>query len=215
MSVSRSRLIVAAMFGGALSASANAEIRDYLLEWSGESFGNQATATGHISIDHNVLMNPGLNQYPDNDWVTAFDITVTGSIDGDGTWALADFYEVFLNTEPGGGERGILPTGLDFTRELVGQPTGEDPWGTPSDGAGGDFNFFSEVSGAPNGYYFFTILVGDDRDEGPGDPMRGDEPRPVDGEMLLLTSFRPVPTPGPLTLSAIGLGLIARRRRRL
>lgn len=209
-----SRMVCVALFGAALSTSAHAEIRDFILEWSGESFQNGATATGHISIDDAVLLNPGHNNFFTNPgWVTAFDITVEGSLAGDGTWTLADYEDIVLDTDygplPRGGLEGEPVTALDFTKELVGQPTSNGQWGTP-DGNNGDFNIFTAggpirgLNPIPYGTFYFTITIGD---FGGGDIDRGGS------EQLLLTSFRPVPTPSTLMLGALPAAFLARRRR--
>jgi hypothetical protein len=150
---------------GSLSARAAPVVFD--LEWSGASFGNGATATGQITVDDALLTNPGSNDsLATAGLVTAFTITVSGATTGDGTFTLGDFSRIILNT-------GTLP--LDFTAELVDQPTDNDPWGTSQPGdTGGDFNLFNSSPAAPNGTFYFELTT----DAGAGDKM-------------LLTSFRP------------------------
>ena len=200
-------VICAAAVGTALSASANATVLDFILEWSGESFDNNASAVGSISIDDSVFLNPGHNNVFENPgWVTALSITITGSIGGDGTWTLEDFDDVVLDTDyaplpPLRGGGGPAETALDLTQELVGQPTSQSPWGTPT-GEAGDFNLFSDTAGVPTGDFYFTLLVGG----GGGD-------RGAVSERLLLTSFRPVPAPSSLALCGVAAGVLARRRR--
>jgi len=203
-----------------MTAGAQAEIMDFVLDWSGASFSNSATATGMISIDMGELSNPGLNDTFDNPFVTAFSITVTGSTMGDGTWSLEDYDSIILDTDygPEGGDLGgggNPVTALDFSQELIGQPTSRDPWGTSQPGGtGGDFNIFTRDktvgpggSAAPYGTYYFEITVGGAF----ADILGGPGPS---GERLLLTSFRPIPTPGGAALCGLaGLALGARRRR--
>ncbi len=171
----------------ATAGVANASILDFYVDWSGASLGNGVTATGTVSFDDTLLDNPGDNSTEDTPFVTAFSITITGSILGlgDGTWTLADFDEIMFQT-------GGLP--LDLTQELVGQPTDVDPWGTPLS-AGGDFNVFPRTGGAPVGSYYFTLAL------------------PATSEELLITSFRPAPAPGALGVLACA-GIVSARRRR-
>ena len=81
--------IVAA--GLIVSSAANATLIDFSLTWSGEPFGNTATATGTITIDDAVLLNPsdGYDQAaPALLGITAFSITVSGAAVGNGTFTL-------------------------------------------------------------------------------------------------------------------------------
>jgi hypothetical protein len=182
--------------------SAEAGFTTFDLSWSGASFGNSAVATGTITMDPSVLATSGYNDnsgyaLPANPFATSFSITISGASSGNGTFTLGDFDTVLIN----------LNGTLDFTKELVGQATAGDPWGTP-DGNGGDFNLLNQTKpgnpAAPNGTIYFTLTT----DAGSGDPM-------------LLTSFRPapsaVPEPSGIILVSTGLGLtgiaILRRRR--
>jgi hypothetical protein len=151
--------------------SANAELRTFDLEWSGESYGNSAIATGTITIDDTILQNPGDNF---DDFVTDFSITVEGSGSGDGSWDRSDYNSIFLITD----------TELDLSMELVGQPTSQDPWGTRlPGGTGGDFNILSESSGVPRGTYFFQITTISEMDLEliSFRPADGPEPKPQRG----------------------------------
>lgn len=144
---------------------------DFVVTWSGAGPGNGASATGRITIDDTVLLNPGTNDTDVNPFVVDFTMMVSGASAGNGTFELADFDNLILQTGPG--DPGDLA--LDFGRELVGQDTGTDPWGTSSGGGGGDFNVFAGGPGIPNGEEFFVVCA----DGGLGDCME-------------LTSFRPV-----------------------
>lgn len=148
---------------------ANAELRTFDLEWSGESYGNSAVATGTITIDDTLLNNPGFSA---DDFATDFSITVEGSGSGDGSWGRGDFNSIFFFTD----------TELDLSMELVGQPTSVNFWGSqepPPPDSVGDFNFFSdETPGAPSGTYLFQITTSSELD-------------------LRLVSFRPVDGPEP------------------
>ncbi|MEP4077704.1 hypothetical protein [Haloferula sp.] len=135
----------------------------YELEWSGEAFGNDARATGRITIDESAFSNPGRNG------IAAFPevaISVSGANSGNGSFDLLDFSSIILDT-------GSLA--LNFATELIGQPTGQDPWGASQPGGtSGDFNLFRAVTSAnaPDGSYYFELT-------------------PAGGERMLLTSFRP------------------------
>lgn len=165
---------------------ANAQIVTLDLQWSGASFGNSASATGTITIDESLMNNPGFSV---TTFVTDFSITVTGASAGNGTFTLADFSSIFLNT--GGGT-------LDFTQDLIGQPTPGLPWGP---GGAGDFNFFNSNALAPSGFVIFQI-----RPSGSSD-------------ILQLTSFAPSAVPEPSTFAMLAIGAIGgiayyRRRKR-
>jgi len=166
------------------------------LAWSGEPFGNAASATGTITFDTAQVSGAGV--FAPDLIVDAFMITVSGTASGDGTFGLAN-YAMFRFGAPAG-------TALDFSQELVGQmdPGGAtfDPSGPPA--LSGDFNIFSNGGLAPTGNFFFRIST--------GGPSR---------QNLLLTSFAPSPADArvPAPAAAVGLliglgGLAALRRRR-
>jgi hypothetical protein len=140
-----------------------AERVSFDLEWSGVSLGNSATATARITIDPQRLVNPGNTEF---DTLTDFSIRVSGASSGNGLFDRTDFDRIFLST----GSQAV-----DFSRQLVGQPTSVNPWGTSMPGdTGGDFNLFRSSSSpdAPNGTWYFELSTGG-------------------GERMLLTSFRP------------------------
>ena len=159
-----------------------------------------ATATGSITFERALLANPGANDFtlPDPA-VLALTVTVSNASSGNGTFTLSDFNEVIFDTNGGT---------LNFNQELVGQPTSEDPWGTPSGGAGGDFNFFipqaARQQGAalpPNGVFWFTLGA----DGGNADSMQ------LTSLALAGPAAAAVPALSPWTLAALAglLGLMA------
>jgi hypothetical protein len=168
-----------------------AKAAQFALQWSGAAFGNSASANGLIDFDPSLISNPGYtNPLP----VNSFSITVTGANSGNGTFSLADYNNFFLATSGGT---------LDFTKQLVGQPTSNDPWGTPSFG-GGDFNIISNLD-APTAASEFQIATSGGF-----------------GDLLQLTSFAPlaplatVPEPssllGLLALGTLGTGATLMRK---
>jgi hypothetical protein len=112
-----------------------------VVQWSS---GGAAIARGTMTIDDAVFLNPGSNALSSIPWVTAFSVTVTGATAGNGTFTLADFSDIILNTNAGT---------LDLDQPLLGQNNGGlfDPVGMG--GAGGDFNVFS-AGPAPNGTFY-------------------------------------------------------------
>jgi hypothetical protein len=191
--------LVTGLVAGFLSQHAQAAALTIDLTWSGASFSNSASATGWMTIDTSGIPNPG--DYPYDvvpNWLLDLSITVTGAVAGNGTFTLSDF----------SGSTGAMSwsTGgatLDFTRNLVGQPTTGNSWGTP-DGHSGDLNFFDSVfslsAPAGNGQPFILVAYGGR------------------GEQMLLTSATPSPAPEPAACGLIGAGLgalyLARRRKR-
>jgi len=163
----------------------------YDLAWSGATFGNNATATGQITLDLTTLPNPAAQGYDLSNDTASLTVTVVGASSGNGTWTKADLGFTFWWT---GG------VALNMNQQLVGQATLGNPWGTP-DGNSGDFNLFFNNNG-PSGTFYFTLTT----DGGTQDPM-------------LLTSFAPVsstPEPGTLIMLGTGvLGLAGTLRRKL
>lgn len=170
----------------------------YNLAWSGASFGNNATATGQITLDLTTLPNPGGPSVDIYNDIASLTVTVTGASSGNGTWTRSDLAPIsnlgtYTYWDTGGGA-------LNMAQELVGQPTvNGGPWGTP-DGSSGDFNLFF-TNGGPIGTFFFTLTT----NGGAGDPMQ-------------LTSFAPVapgvPEPGSIVLMGSGLLLLGGMVRR-
>ncbi len=194
-----SSLLLASVFASAHAGDPSPT--RYTLEWSDS--GGIVTASGFIELDRDLVTTPGdyVWNLPDPA-VLDFEVTVSGSAAGDGTFTEADYQTIIFNTNGGA---------LDLDAELVGQPTDGDPWGTPSGGNGGDFNIF--INGAdgtgdrygepaqpqgggapPQGTFFFEITANGGA-----------------GESMLLTSFRPAGVPEfqtVPTLSKLGIALL-------
>ncbi len=183
---------------------ANAGSMTFDVSWSGASLGNAATATAEITFDPSQLNNPGFTSTQEGVFVvTAFTMTVSGAKNGNGTFGLADFNNFSLGTNGGL---------LDFTRELVGQPTSGSPWGTTHTGDSGVFNIITEYDLSPTTTGFFQITP---------TYQLGSSGTVVYGfdDSMLLTSFAPaaspVPEPSSFALLGVGgLGLIIRSYRR-
>jgi len=113
-----------------------------------------AQAVGLVTFEENLLPNPepcddsGLNL--PNPAVLVLQVTVNGASSGNGTFSLSAFGEIAWCTNG---------ATLDVRAQLVGQPTPDLPWGTPSiDGEGGDFNLFGSAH-APVGENYFTLCA--------------------------------------------------------
>ncbi len=179
----------------ALAVSAYADVfQTYDLAWSGVSFGNNATATGQITLDLSTLPNPSGGTYDMYNDIVSMTLTISGATSGNGTWSKSDLAPISnLGTYTYWDTGGAM---LDMNQQLVGQPTTGSPWGTP-DGLSGDFNFFF-TNGGPIGTFYFTLTA----DGGNGDSM-------------LLTSVAPeVPEPGTFVLAGSGIMLFAGSLRR-
>ena len=191
-----------ALSAALLTTAASAELITYDLEWSGLNFQNEASATGQVTIDTELVPNPG---FYGGEWAGSafsnFSITVVDAQSGNGTFSTAngDFAEVIWNVGEGGGK----PFGgnpIDLHTELMGQP-GFD-----------DFNVFSSFDfigpggnpDAPNGWAPFVLLTG-----GGFDLVNGGS---AGGDLIELVSMRPVPSPSAIAL--LGFGAVAATRRR-
>jgi hypothetical protein len=129
------------LFGAVSPASAVVTV--FNVAWSGASLGNSAVATGQISIDTDLLPNPGIGGLM-SPTVTALSLTVSGATSGNGTFGLADF-----------GNGWIWDTG-GVTLNLATQLVGQSGWGN---GGIGDFNLFGSTSAAPNGSSPFILTT--------------------------------------------------------
>ena len=163
------------------------------ITWSGAAFGDNATATGYITVNSTLpAITPDYSGnmvfLPSPD-VTALSITIAGASSGNGTFGLSDFQSITFWS----------PATLDLTKQLVGQPlphgcTYGEPFAIDCEGPGsaGDFNLFSDFgSGAPEGENYFTLVTSG----GDGDPLE-------------VTSIAPVPEPAAWATMLLGLGMI-------
>lgn len=184
--------------------AAHAALATFNLRWQGTpSGGTPITAVGHITFDTALLPasnTPG-NPYPltrlPSAAVTDLQITVTGSELGDGTFGLDEYKELSFWS----------PTGLDLSRELVGQVVdGGAVWGPASvggidyNGAYGAFELTAkDGSSAPESLWWFHLFTAPD--------SNGDQ------YGMPLVSFAPaVPEPAGAALLLAGLGLLAAAR---
>lgn len=167
----------------------------FYLDWSGLNlWGNSAEAHGILTIDNASFPNPSEYAWllPGQE-VVDFSLTVSGADSGNGTFQLTDFDGFVWDTV----------VSLDFSRELVGQETGNGGWGVNllTGTTNGDFNLVAaENSFAPTLNGSFLLMTNNDTDF---------------GTQMNLVSFRPVPIPAAFWLfgSAL-LGLMGVGHRR-
>jgi len=143
--------VLSLVFTGML-LSAPAAIADtyqtYDLAWTGAYLGNNASATGVMTLDLTTLANPVLDPIHDiKSDISSLTVTVTGASSGNGTWTLDDLAYTFWNTN-------------GFTLDMQG-PVAQELYFVQ-----GDFNLFF-VSPGPIGTIFMTLTS----DGGKGDPM--------------------------------------------
>lgn len=94
------------------------QIMTYDLTWSGAAFDNSVVAAGQITLDVDLINNPGTTSQNSSPFVQDFSITVSGATTDNGTFGFGDFN----GASTSGGF--ILDTGggtLDFTKQLFGR----------------------------------------------------------------------------------------------
>jgi hypothetical protein len=169
----------------------SAAVVQYNASWSGAPNGNTATATAVISIDTALVPNPGSHIISSSIplWFIDVQLTIQGATSGNGTFQKSDFQGLYWDTEG---------ATLNLNQELVGQPTSNQPWGTPAISTSGDFNLFRAAGSpnAPTGTLYFQLTP-----SGSSNTMN-------------LTSFAPVPEPSSAMLVAFATFSLAISRRR-
>ena len=175
--INKATLVTAAFFTFMILTSVVDAAIVLKAEWNGSRYGNAAAATGLLTIDETSLPNPGNTGYIPiaSSWVTALTLTVTGANTGNGVFTINDFDLVTWDT---------MSATLDFSKELVGQPTVANAWGTNGNNAG-DFNFgvISVSSSAPAGTAAFQLTTSSGT-----------------GSRMMLTSLRVIPEPSSAML---------------
>ena len=75
-----SPLMIAMLLALAPGITHGEDIRTFLVTWSGESFDNNATANAQLTVDMDLIANPGMNRYDKGTggFVKNFSITVEG-----------------------------------------------------------------------------------------------------------------------------------------
>lgn len=193
-SLFKTALITLCLATGATEAQAN--LLSFNIDYSGVSFGNTAEAHGIITIDDQLLPNPGSNflSLGAGQAITALTLTVSNASSGNGTFQTSDFDFVSWDSA---GET------LDLSQQLIGQWTTGGAWGTGGawNNTTGEFNFYATAgSFAPTSYGHFTLATNNDVFGG--------------GDLIKLTSIRPVPVPGAIWLFGSSIcGFLALRRK--
>ncbi len=135
-----------------------------------------ARANGTITFESTLLPNPPPNSILTSDpSILELNVVVTGASAGNGTFGLADFSSIDF----------LSDLAMDYSRELVGQPTLQNPWGTTDacgagdmaadpasaggphlkgpapglGGTGGDFNLFGVGPTTPSGEWYFSLYA--------------------------------------------------------
>lgn len=224
MTVTRKLALTIALLGAAAQAAAEPVRLNFIFQQE----SGPATATGYVVFETDLIANPGINDIGlPSPAVLDLSVTVAGAASGNGSFGIEDFCGLVFDTQGGT---------LDFTRELVGQPTLGDPWATTvpegdrstlgESGTSGDFNLFAcgsnlqpgeryaesrvvQGSLAPNGVWWFTLGA----DGGSGDAMRLVSMAPAG-----VQGHRPVPASTAWSLAGLmvllaGLGMAALRTR--
>ena len=182
------KVVSALVMSIGLAGTAFAELITLDIQASGAFFGNQASATGTITFDTDLLPNIGVEfvQIPLLPAVSDLQLIVTGAASGgNGNFGLSDFSTIAFSS----------PSTLDFGQQLIGQSLSNGCifgtlTGPCGNGNAGDFNLFAANSAAPNGSDYFQLTTSS-------------------GQSLLITSLAPGgAVPEPATAGLLGLGLL-------
>jgi hypothetical protein len=178
-------------------SSALADVfQTYDLAWSGAFLGNNASASGDITLDLTTLINPsvpgglgGTGYYDIVNDISSLTVTVTGAVSGNGTYTLSNLCACSpLSSFTYWSTNGET---VNMTGNVLAQLIDD----------GGDFNLFFASPG-PQGADILSLTT----DAGNGDPMT-------------MTKFAPAPVPEPrawalIELGFAGLAFVARLRAR-
>ncbi|OAI20111.1 hypothetical protein A1359_03625 [Methylomonas lenta] len=175
----------------------------FYVDWSGVAHFNEAEAHGWLTVYNDE--GSKFSNSADDAWlfpfedVVDFSVTITGASSGNGTFGLTDFDFFIWSTKT------TAEWPLDLAHELVNQATTGGPWSSNHsiDASGGEFNLFANLllnPAAPNsnGAAFQIATNGGN------------------GDILNLTSFRPVPIPAAFWLfgsALLGLSRIGFKRQ--
>ena len=188
-------VFVALSLSLAVSSLASASVVTEYFAYSGAQFGNNATATGYITIDTGYNFQPGLNAINmQGGAVTDLSMTITGATGGNGTFSTQFFTTWFFD----------MNSGLDLTKSFIGQTVTSGAWGpnyiNGVNHSVGDFNFMNKFGAAPGPITPFVLAT----DGGAGDKM-------------LLTALGPAAVPEPSTyiLLTIALGAVGFARKKM
>jgi hypothetical protein len=184
------------------STMAQAAVETFNFTFSGAQFSNTAILNGFVTFDTDDFVYNGYSYSlpfsPNQFGYTPIDFgyTVSGSASGN-TSATYNQNTLFFFESP---------IALDFTRELVGQSSGERGFGPSFGSNGGDFNFYDPQSfNAPMPWDYFTLRAANSN------------------ETMKLTSFAPASIAAPvpeadtsaMLLTGLGvIGFMARRRNK-
>ena len=160
-------------------------LQTYNLAWSGASLGNNASASGEITLDLTTLMDPtplgglGIDIVSD---ITSLTVTVTGASAGNGVYTLTDLCACSELVPPTSTLWNTNGDMVNMHEDVLAQLTADN----------GDFNLFFSAPG-PEGSQELTLTT----NALSGDPME-------------MTQFAPpalrVSVPEPATWVMMGLG---------
>jgi hypothetical protein len=159
-------------------------LQAYNVAWSGAFLGNDASASGTMTLDLTTLMNPtppggsGIDIVSD---ITSLTVTVTGASAGNGVYTLSDLCACSpLGTATLWNTNGAT---VDMNEPIVTQLTA----------AGGDFNLFFTPPG-PRGSQELTLAT---------NGLSGDQ---IEMTQFATTLSSGAPVPEPATWVTMGLG---------